>query len=156
MATIWTGSLVATGSLGLLATAKTVYLNTDFVYNLSETKYLNASEVATAGRQVLYKAGQGPDMVSLIFSTALATLQTSMNTQPTNKNTLNNVSLVIIPADGSANYTLAVNTSNIWWMEEGATNQAYVTVYDNSLTAPTTYLVSYTGGAAALRTLINN
>jgi hypothetical protein len=156
MATIWTGSLVATGSAGVLATAKTVYLNTDFVYNLSETEYINNSGAATAGRLVQYKAGAGPDMVSLIFSTALAAIRTSMNTQPTNKNTLNAYTLTVIPQDGSPNYTITVNTADIWWVEDADTNQAYVTVYDNSKTAPVTYKVSITGGAPAVQTAINN
>lgn len=157
MATIWTGSLVATGSAGVLATAKTVYLNTDFVYNLSETEYIDNSGAATAGRLVQYKAGAGPDLVSLIFSTALATIRTSMNTQPTNKNTLNAYTLTVIPQDGSPNYTITVNTADIWWVENtGVVNQAFVTVYDNSKTAPVTYKVSIVGGAAAVQTAINN
>lgn len=157
MATIWTGSLVATGSAGVLATAKTVYLNTDFVYNLSETEYIDNSGAATAGRLVQYKTGTGPDMVSLIFSTALATIRTSMNTQPANKNTLNAYTLTVIPQDGSPNYTITVNTADIWWVENtGVVNQAFVTVYDNSKTAPVTYKVSIVGGAAAVQTAINN
>lgn len=156
MAIIWTGTLVATASAGLLKASKSVYLNTKFVYNLDETQYLNASNVPTAGRLVQYKNGAGSDMVSLIFSTTLANLLTSINTQPTNKDSLNAFTLTVIPPDGSPNYQITVNTDNIWWMEEGATNQAYVTVMDNSLTAPVTYKVSYTGGAAAIRTFINN
>jgi hypothetical protein len=64
--------------------------------------------------------------------------------------------LTVIPPDGSPNYTLVVNTADIWWVEDADTNEAYVSVYDNSKTAQTRYLVSVTGGAATIRTNINN
>lgn len=156
MATIWTGSLVATGSQGVFATAKSVYLNADFVYNLSETEYVNNLGVSTSARLVQYKLGTGADIINLIFSDTLGTLRTSMNTQPAAKDTLNVYTLTVIPPDGSPNYTLAVNTADIWWVEDADTNEAYVSVYDNSKTAQTRYLVSVTGGAATIRTNINN
>lgn len=156
MATIWTGSLVATTSQGALKATKTVYLNNKFVNLVAETAYENLSGVNTAARIVQYKRGPGPDVEGMIFSDTRANLVTSMNAQPTNTDTLNAVSLTIIPPTG-ANYTMAVNTDNIWMFEDtGTSNQSFVTVMDATMTTMNTYRVSITGSSSALRTLINN
>lgn len=157
MATIWTGSLVATTSQGALKATKTVYLNAKFVNAVASTSYENLSGVQTPARLVQYKRGPGPDIEGLIFSDVLATLVGSMNTQPTTgRDTFNAVSLTIIPPTG-ANYTMAVSTDNIWWFEDtGTSNQSFVTVMDATMTTMTTYRVSIVGSSAALRTLINN
>jgi len=154
---IWAGSLISNGTSGVLNTAKTVYGNASFVDRVSATSYVSNAGVTTTGTLVQYKSPTGADMQNLIFTTALATLRNRINTQPTtNKTPLNAVALTIIPADGSPNYSLTVDTENIWWIEDAALNEAYVTLWNSTLSLSDVYKVSITGGASALQTLINN
>jgi hypothetical protein len=153
---IWAGSLISNGTSGVLNTAKTVYGNASFVDKVAATSYRSNAGVITTGTLVQYKSPTGADLQNLIFTTALATLRTRINTQPTtNKTPLNAVALTIIPA-GGPNYSLTVDAGAIWWIEDAATNQAYVTLWDSTLSQSVVYKVSITGGAAALQTLINN
>ena len=130
MTTIFTGTLVATGQQGVLSTGKSVWLNSQFVHEMTTTEYVDTAGATQTGTLVLYKAGDGTELLNLIFSDSLATLQGSMNTQPTNKNTLNVWEMEYAPSSQSLNYAfLYVDTTKIWWIENGKIKE-YLGTFD--------------------------
>jgi hypothetical protein len=160
MTTIFTGTLVATGQQGVFQTGKSVWLNTEFVHLMSETEYVDALGVAQTGTLVLYKAGDGTELLNLIFSNSLATLKASMNAQPVNKNTLNIWEMEYAPSEASLTYSfLFVDTSKVWWIENftgtGTLATASITtIYNNTLDNRFQYSTRVAG--ATIRTTINN
>lgn len=160
MTTIFTGTLVATGQQGVFLTGKSVWLNSQFVYLMSTTDYVDTSGVTQTGTLVLYKAGDGTELLNLIFSDSEATLKASMNSQPTNKNTLNVWEMEYAPSEASLTYAfLFVDTSNIWWIENytgtGALATASITtIYNNTLDNRFQYATRVAG--ATIKTTINN
>lgn len=160
MTTIFTGTLVATGQQGVFLTGKSVWLNSEFVHLMSETEYVDTTGVAQTGTLVLYKAGDGTELLNLIFSDSQATLRASMNTQPTNKNTLNVWNMEYAPSESSIAYAfLNVDTTKVWWIENftgtGVVATASITtVYNNTLDNRFQYSTRFAG--ATIRTTINN
>jgi hypothetical protein len=160
MTTIFTGTLVATGQQGVFLTGKSVWLNAQFVHLMSETEYVDTAGATQAGTLVLYKAGDGTELLNLIFSDSLATLKASMNTQPANKNTLNIWEMEYAPSEASLTYSfLFVDTSKVWWIENqtgtGVIPTASITtVYNNTLDNRFQYATKVS--AATIRTTINN
>lgn len=159
MTTIFTGTLVATGQQGVFLTGKSVWLNAQFVHLMSETDYVDTSGATQTGTLVLYKAGDGTELLNLIFSDPLATLKASMNTQPANKNVLNVWEMQYAPSE-NANYAyLCVDTTKVWWIESftgtGTTPTATITtVYNNTLDNRVQYYTKQAGSVIA--TEINN
>lgn len=156
MATIWTGTLVINGPSGLLATPKTVYLNSAFTHKVSETEYVDNAGVTQTGTLVQYKLGDGADLVNLVFSTALATVVNSMNTQPSvGTDTLNMYSIDILDAiGGTVQYAVTVETSKIWWVEAASLTESYMTVYNSTLDNRYNYIVDE--AVATIQSDINN
>lgn len=156
MTTIWTGTLVATASAGLLAAPKTVYLNAEFTYTVSETEYVDNTGATQTGTLVQYKMGTGSDLMNLIFSDSLITIRNSLNTQSTvGTNPFNIVDLDIYDAPGGTYlYTRMFASENIWWFEPAGLSDTYVTVYNSTLDNKTTYISDF--AASALQTYINN
>jgi hypothetical protein len=160
MTTIFTGTLVATGQQGVLSTGKSVWLNAEFVHLMTTTSYVDTTGATQSGTLVLYKAGDGTELLNLIFSDSEATLRASMNSQPTNKNTLNVWEMEYAPSEASIAYAfLNVDTSKVWWIENftgtGAIATASITtVYNNTLDNRTQYYTRDAG--ATIRTDINN
>lgn len=159
MATIWTGTLVSTGTAGFLAVPKTVYLNSAFVDLVSPTSYVDPvtgipNNTAT---QVNYKLGDGAETLVLIFSEANATIYASMNTQPSVGTTpLNVYGIVFVNPDGSTG-SIAFDTNKVWWVEDAAAlNTCYMTVYNKTLDNRINYTAGVVGGAATVQTDINN
>lgn len=156
MTTIWTGSLVATASAGLLAAPKTVYLNAEFTYTVSETEYVDNTGTTQTGTLVQYKMGTGADLMNLIFSDSYITIRDNINVQSvTGTNPLNVVDLDIFNEVGGAYlFTRSFASENIWWFEAASLTETYITVYNSTLDNRTTYVANYT--ASALQTYINN
>jgi len=159
MAKIFTGTLVATTATGVFVTGKSVWLNANYVKAVRATTYINLSGVATAGTLVEYGVGDGfADKVDFIFSGNVATMNTAINSQPSVGPQPDAVYLLtVIPPDGSANYTVTVNTDDIWFMENtGTAAQSYVSVYNPTKDLLTTLKCSIVGESAAIATAINN
>jgi len=160
MTTIFTGTLVATGQQGVFLTGKSVWLNAQFVHLMDTTDYVDTSGVTQSGTLVLYKAGDGTELLNLIFSDSLATLKASMNSQPTNKNTLNVWEMEYAASEASLTYAfLFVDTSKVWWIENytgtGTLATASITtVYNNTLDNRFQYATKVAG--ATIKTTINN
>ena len=161
MTTIFTGTLVATGQQGVLSTGKSVWLNSQFVHLMTTTEYVDTAGATQTGTLVLYKAGDGTELLNLIFSDSLATLQGSMNTQPsTGTVPLNVWEMQYSPSDASVNYAyLYVDTTKIWWIEDyvgaGVLNtDSITTIYDNTLDNRFNYYTKQTSSVIASE--INN
>lgn len=155
MTTIFTGTLVATGQQGVLSTGKAVWLNSQFVHEMTTTSYVDTTGATQSGSLVLYKAGDGTELLNLIFSDSLATLEASMNTQPTNKNTLNVWEMQYSASNESINYSfLHIDTSKVWWIENftgtGVLSTASITtVYNNTLDNRFQYYTKQAGNVIA-------
>ena len=127
---------------------------------MSTTEYVDTTGTTQSGTLVLYKAGDGTELLNLIFSDSLATLKASMNTQPANKNTLNVWEMQYAVDTASGWSYLYVDTSKVWWIENhqvvGAvvTTESITTVYNNTLDNRAQYYTKKTG--ATIKTEINN
>lgn len=146
MTTIFTGTLVATGQQGVLSTGKSVWLNAQFVHLMTTTEYVDTAGATQTGTLVLYKAGDGTELLNLIFSDSLATLEGSMNTQPSTGTVPLNVWAMDYAASeyDTAATTLYVDTTKVWWMEDFTGTGVVATdglaiVYDNTLDNRTQY-----------------
>lgn len=159
MATIWTGTLVSTGTAGFLAVPKTVYLNSSFVDLVSPTSYVDpvTGIPNNNATQVNYKLGDGAETLVLIFQEDNTTILNSMNTQPSvGTIPLSIYSFSYANPDGSTG-TLAIDTNKVWWIEDAAAlNTCYMTVYNKTLDNRTNYTAAVVGGAATVQTDINN
>ena len=141
MTTIFTGTLVATGQQGVFLTGKSVWLNAQFVHLMSTTEYVDTTGATQTGTLVLYKAGDGTELLNLIFEDSLVDMQASMNTQPVNGTVpLNVFELEYFTSLADTAWTsLFVDTTKIWWMEDYEvignvlTSTSLVTVYNNTL-----------------------
>ena len=159
MATIWTGTLVSTGTAGFLAVPKTVYLNAAFVDLVVQTSYVDpvTGLPNNNATQVNYKLGDGAETLVLIFQEANSTIYNSINTQSTvGTNPLNFYGFVYLNPDNTTG-SIAVDTNKIWWVEDSATpNTVYMTVYNKTLDNRVNYTAGVMGGAATVQTDINN
>jgi len=159
MATIWTGTLVSTGTAGFLAVAKTVYLNSAFVDVVSPTSYTDpvTGIVNATATQVNYKLGDGAETLVLIFQEAPITIFASMNTQPSVGTTPLNVYGIVYVNPDNTTSNIAFDTNKVWWVEDAAAvNTCYMTVYNKTLDNRINYTAAVTGGAATVQTDINN
>lgn len=159
MATIWTGTLVRTGTDGFLAVPKTVYLNASFVDLVSPTSYVDpiTGIPNTNATQVNYKLGDGAETLVLIFQENNATIYASMNSQSViGTNPLNMYGFVFLNPDNTTG-SIAVDTNKVWWVEDSATpNTVYMTVYNKTLDNRINYTAGVMGGASQVQTDINN
>jgi len=156
MATIWTGTLVSTGTTGLLSTPKTVYLNAAFTYKVVQTTYIDNAGVTQTGTQVEYLAGDGTEILNLIFSDGYTTIRNSINTQPTlGTDTLNVYDIDVLDVPGGVlKYSISLPTAKIWWMEDAGVNDTYLTYYNNTLDNRVTLVADVQASTA--QTDINN
>lgn len=159
MATIWTGTLVSTGTSGFLSTYKTVYLNSAFVDTVSPYEYIDPVTLVpnTTATQVNYKLGDGAETLVLIFQENNATILGSMNTQPSVGTTPLNVYSITYVTPDNLTATISIDTNKVWWVEDAAAaNTCYTTVYNKTMDNRTNYTVSVVGGASSVQTDINN
>ncbi len=158
MAKIFTGTLVATTTAGAFVTGKSVWLNAKYVHAVRATTYDTLAGVATAATLVEYlMTFDGTDWVDYIFSGTVATMNTAINAQPAVGPMPDSVYLFTVIPEVGANYTITVNTDDIWFMENtGTAAQAYVSVWNSTKDLLTTYKVSIVGEAAAIALAINN
>jgi hypothetical protein len=156
MATIWTGTLVINGPSGLLATPKTVYLNSAFTHKVSETEYVDNAGVTQTGTLVQYKLGDGADLVNLVFSGSYGPIVNSINTQPSvGTDTLNMYTIDVLDAlGGTVQYQVTVETAKIWWIEAASLTESYMTVYNSTLDNRFNYIADET--PANIESVINN
>lgn len=159
MATIWTGTLVSTGTAGFLAVPKTVYLNASFVDLVSGTSYVDpvTGIPNNNATQVNYKLGDGAETLVFIFQEDPITISASINTQPSVGTVpLNQYAFGFTNPDGTTG-TIGVDTNKVWWVEDAAApNTCYITVYNKTLDNRINYTASVIGGASAVQTDINN
>lgn len=159
MATIWTGTLVSTGTSGFLSTYKTVYLNSAFVDTVSPYEYIDpvTGVPNTTATQVNYKLGDGAETLVLIFQEDNVTITGSMNTQPSVGTTPLNVYSISYTTPDNVTVNTTIDTNKVWWVEDAvAANTCYMTVYNKTLDNRTNFTVSVVGGAASVQTDINN
>ena len=141
MTTIFTGTLVATGQQGVLSTGKSVWLNSQFVHEMTTTEYVDTAGATQTGTLVLYKAGDGTELLNLIFSNSKIAMQASMNTQPQNGTVpLNIFELEYLASTADTAWSsLYVDTTKIWWLEnytvdgDFLTSETILTLYNNTL-----------------------
>lgn len=155
MTTIFTGTLVATGQQGVFLTGKSVWLNSQFVYLMSTTDYVDTSGVTQTGTLVLYKAGDGTELLNLIFSDSEATLKASMNSQPTIGSVPLNVwEMQYAPSEVGGYSYLYVDTTKIWWIENFTGSgivptSSITTIYNNTLDNRFQYSTKQAGNVIA-------
>jgi hypothetical protein len=161
MTTIFTGTLVATGQQGVLSTGKSVWLNSQFVHEMTTTSYVDTTGATQTGTLVLYKAGDGTELLNLIFSDSLGDLLDSMNTQPSSGTVPLNVwEMQYAATEASLNYSyLYVDTTKIWWIEDFvgtgvAPTDSITTIYNNTLDNRFNYYTKQTSSVIASE--INN
>ena len=162
MTTIFTGTLVATGQQGVLSTGKSVWLNSQFVHEMTTTEYVDNAGATQTGTLVLYKAGDGTELLNLIFSDSLAAIQSSMNTQPQNGTVpLNIFELQYLTSTAAAAWTsLYIDTTKVWWLEaytvdgDFLTSESILTLYNNTLDNRFQYYSKEL--ASVIATAINN